>query len=56
MAWYDPLLILVFVTGFLLIVFSHYHHRRAVLWGLILILASLIIKAFLWLESMIWFG
>jgi len=53
MAWYDPLLIFVFIVGFLLIAFSQYHHRRAFTWGVILMLTALLIKAFLWFESLI---
>ena len=58
MAWYDPILILTFVTGLLIMAFSHhsdYHHRRAITWGVILMIGSLIIKVFLWLESMLGF-
>ncbi|MEK6840341.1 MAG: hypothetical protein AABX79_00080 [Nanoarchaeota archaeon] len=56
MLWYDPLLIIAFVTGLLFLFFSHHsehHHKTFILWGMVLMLGSLITKAFLWLESMI---
>jgi len=53
MAWYDLFLILAFIIGVLLIIFSHDHHKRNVTFGLILVFLSLIIKAFLWFEGLL---
>jgi hypothetical protein len=53
MQWYDPLLILTFFIGVFIIAFSHYHQGKASIWGWVLILVSLVVKAFIWFESLI---
>jgi len=53
MAWYDPLLILVFLAGILLLIFSHGHNKRNMILGMVLTLGALIIKAFLWFEGLL---
>ena len=52
MAWYDPFIILVAVIGILMIFFNA-HHKRNVTIGLSLLFGALIVKAFLWFESLI---
>ncbi len=53
MAWYDPILILVFIIGVLLLIFSHGANKRNVILGLVLVLGALVIKAFFWFESLL---
>lgn len=53
MAWYDSLIIIGIVAGFLLAFFGSYHGRRGKLktgvLGWIIIFLSLIVKALIWL-------
>ncbi|MCX6749653.1 MAG: hypothetical protein NTW17_02825 [Candidatus Pacearchaeota archaeon] len=53
MAWYDILLILLFITGVLIMVFSPIHNKKSTFWGLLLMVVALVIKAFFWFESLI---
>ncbi|GIU68161.1 MAG: hypothetical protein KatS3mg001_011 [Candidatus Pacearchaeota archaeon] len=46
MAWYDPILLIFFIVGIILILFSHYHGKMWV-YGFVLVFASAIIKIFL---------
>lgn len=53
MAWYDPILIFFFVAGLLLMALSSFNNKRLMYWGLFIAIATLIIRAFIWIESMI---
>ncbi len=53
MVWYDIPLILLFLAGILILIFNSIHNKKATFWGLLLMVLALIIKAFLWFESLI---
>ena len=53
MAWYDPIIIIFAVTGILMMAFSSHNNKHLMHWGLVILLLSLIAKAFLWFESLI---
>lgn len=53
MAWYDPIIIFFALMGILMIIFSSHEKKNMVYWGVILLIGSLIVKAFLWIESLI---
>jgi hypothetical protein len=53
MLWYDPLIIFFALLGILIMAFSSHEKRNMMYWGLILLLGALIVKAFLWFESLI---
>jgi len=53
MVWYDILLIFLFITGVLIMVFSSIHNQKSTFWGLLLMILALTIKAFVWFEGLI---
>jgi hypothetical protein len=53
MAWYDFLLIFLFLVGVLIMIFGPSHDKKSTFWGLLLMVSALIIKAFIWFESLI---
>ncbi len=53
MVWYDIPIIFVGVIGLLLIIFSSYDNRKMMYWGVILIIAALIVKASIWFAGLV---
>lgn len=57
MEWYDPLVILALIAGFLLAFFGTYHGQggeaKTGIWGWIIIFFVLVLRAMIWLIEMI---
>ena len=56
MQWYDYVVIVGCIIGFIIILFGSYHEsggRKSGLWGWILIIVLLIIRVSLWIASTI---